>query len=495
MDVDSANGITTNDTGMPPDQNPQQHSWATSKPQVQEQPTRTFASVGTITEKGGRPATSLLEVEGLGVAGAARVMQVAWNPADPAVLATTGEGLCRLWNLSKGAPQQYKDLLEDAEHTIVTAAAWSDDAEIFAVATYQMETGPNAASWTTFSKDGVEQDSLPLSHPVASMKWHPDGTRILGIGEEVIIWDLDSESMLDPLKAADWVWDATWTEDNDFWLAGNGGLHHAALTPSSGIEVRHHYSDADPSRHWQLIRSFPHRHAGPVIASASLTTSSLWLPTLNIKSHDIHPEGEITGMEFSPHHYESSSSPTVMPILATSSSDPHASVKIWTIDAANRQLQCMHTLSLGRTRPVMALSFTSDGFLVAAAGYDRILMWNPDQGGDSALGKKVVWKAEELEMVEWNGVKRAREILGSANGNGNGNGNGNPNGSGNSNGNGVDRGQVKSEEDEEEDDVDIGSGDVHSLSWDADNRKLAFGLGSQVRSALMEALLIPTLWY
>lgn len=85
----------------------------------------------------------------------------------------------------------------------------------------------------------------------------------------------------------------------------------------------------------------------------------------------------------------------------------------------------------------MALSFTPDGYLVAAASYDRILIWRAEEG---AL-PKACWVGE---AGRWAGGSSSK---------------------------------VNEEEEGEK-------GEDHSLSWDADGGKLAFGLGRQVRDDL-----------
>ncbi len=93
----------------------------------------------------------------------------------------------------------------------------------------------------------------------------------------------------------------------------------------------------------------------------------------------------------------------------------------------------------------MALSFTPDGYLVAAASFNKILIWRTEEGGPP----KACWVGEK---GRWMGsAARTKHEL--------------------------ENGELRGEEEEEEED---GRGDDHSLSWDADGGKLAFGLGSQV---------------
>lgn len=92
----------------------------------------------------------------------------------------------------------------------------------------------------------------------------------------------------------------------------------------------------------------------------------------------------------------------------------------------------------------MAMSFTPDGYLVAAASYNKILIWRAEEGGLP----KACWVGEKGRWRGGGAVTRTEKSERDGDG--------------------------RSEEGEED------MGQDHSLSWDADGGKLAFGLGSQV---------------
>ena len=145
-------------------------------------------------------------------------------------------------------------------------------------------------------------------------------------------------------------------------------------------------------------------------------------------------KAEITALAYQPVTNLSAYPATAPRLVATSSLD--GTIKIWD---AKRPFTVVHTLLLGYTTPAMAMSFTPDGYLVAAANGDRVLIWNAEAGG--------------VPKASWKG------LLGKL-----------PNGS-MANGDGVD--EVMTED---------GLGEPSpSLSWDADGKKLALGVRSQVR--------------
>ena len=93
------------------------------------------------------------------------------------------------------------------------------------------------------------------------------------------------------------------------------------------------------------------------------------------------------------------------------------------------------------------MSFTPDGYLVAAANWNKVLIWNAEAGGlPKAASKGVLGKVSNGSLTNGNGAS------------------------------------------EEED--DLGADDNCSLSWDAESGKLALGFGSQVSTTLWSGVLV-----
>ena len=100
-------------------------------------------------------------------------------------------------------------------------------------------------------------------------------------------------------------------------------------------------------------------------------------------------------------------------------------------------------LSMGQTSPVLALSYSSDGFYMAGASYDQVKIWNAERRGPPVAqwdGQGTAWHGASLKLHDVAGNR-----------------------------------EVESDDGNRQDpDPD------HSLSWDADSKKLALGLGNQV---------------
>jgi WD40 repeat protein len=127
--------------------------------------------------------------------------------------------------------------------------------------------------------------------------------------------------------------------------------------------------------------------------------------------------------------------------FATSSEDK--TIRFWRFDNSNSQLEFLFKVHMGLSSPVMALSYSPDGFYVAGASYDHIKIWKAESGIQPIAqwdGQNSDWRGTALKL-------RDQDT----------------------------NGDIRSASDgQQEFDAD------HSLSWDADSKKLAFGLGNQV---------------
>ncbi|KAI4215837.1 MAG: hypothetical protein LQ351_001825 [Letrouitia transgressa] len=370
------------------------------------------------------------------------VMHTAWNPTDPQLLATAGDALCRIWTLSHSPSpnqnhhqqhDQYVDILEPSDSSLVTAMAWSPSGDVLAVAT-QTEDSDRVKQVSLWSKSGNSIDSLLAGQDMVVMfKWNPVGTHLLGImspgtnASSLVIWDIRSSLSLPALQLDYVVTDAAWCDDQRFMICGQGLVADCLLDGRNNLSIRER-PEADLKQNWSYVR-FDHVSGTTALASeesAALAIIDLRGNLFSIIAHD----AEITALAYQPVLPSAAGPPNSPRLLATSSLD--GNIRIWD---ANKPFEMIHVLSLGRSTPPMTISFTPDGYLVAAANSSRVLIWNAETGGMP----KASWKGE---MSKWQNVS-----------------------------NGIDHDSGIGVEDE---------ASTHSLSWDADGAKLAYGLGSQV---------------
>ena len=398
------------------------------------------------------PETSLLFVPDK------NVMHTAWNPRDPQILATAGEALCRIWtvatktsgnNLAPASSdttittaaerhqqeeqQRYVDTLDPSDKSMVTTMAWSPDGDVLAVATRS-----DIADWigkvSLWNKYGKSLDELPTAQDmVLKFCWNPSGSHLLGItstgrgGSALVVWDARSSDVMPPFQLDDVVTDAAWTDDQKFTICGQHLIVNMSLE-IQGIVALHSRNEQEKFQNWTHICFDPASNTTAIAAEESAMLGTID-PSGNLRTTIAH-DAEITALAYQPIQNPASYSSGAPRLLATSSLD--GTIKIWD---ANQPFTTIHILNLGQNLPPMAIGFTPDGYLVAAASWNRVLFWIADIGGMP----KASWKGEgKLQSLAANGVDQDSGI---------------------------------GEEEE---------GPTHSLSWDADGGKLAYGLGSQV---------------
>ena len=378
----------------------------------------------------------------LTVSETSHVMHTAWNPKDPTILATSGKALCRLWYISRSAAfddnlnhQSYVDLLDSSYGSLVSTMAWDSTGEILAVATRD-DNSDWAGAVSLWSKTGKALDELPaVQDMVLKLRWSPSGKQLLGITasghatSSLALWDIDSSQARPPYPHPSVITDAAWVSNNQIIICGENMIA-SSLLENQHIIALSTRSEPAAQQNWIHMRYDSHTQT---IALAAEETAVLGLIDSSDTFHTvIAHESEITALAYQPVTNLSAYSADAPRLLATSSLD--GSIKVWD---AKRPLNLIHTLSLGHGAPALAMSFTPDGYLVAAANWNRVLIWNAEAGGMP----KATWKGASSRLP--NGM-----LI---------------------NGNGA------SEEDD-----DLG-GDVDcSLSWDAESGKLALGLGSNV---------------
>ena len=436
-------------------------------------------SVGTqsdkVTDLG--PETAVLSVGSKN-----HVTHVCWNPKDPTLLAAGGDALCRIWLLptstqqsgfsrsgaatmsqagtfstttaesgskndvnSTLTPHDTIDLPDVADNAIITAMSWSPDGESLAVATHPKQPGVCGNIYIR-SKSGESLDELPAAQDwVLSLLWNSVGTALLGVTHSdntnsvLMAWDVTTARVVQPLSLARVILDVSWLDHRSFVLCGPQMIASTAINENSfeppqerqGLGQHHNH-------HWSSI-SFD----APTRTTALVSENSGLLGLLdsggNFHSTLAH-DGEITAMAYQP-----LPNPDHLPennprILATAATD--GSIKLWD---ALRPFEIVHTLDLGGSSPVLAMSFTPDGYLVAAASRSKILFWNAEIGGlprASWTGKGVIWQpAITNGEIQTNGSATA-----------------------------------------EDDDAEMTDDDdsTHTLSWDANGRKVAYGVKDNV---------------
>lgn len=363
------------------------------------------------------------------VLGETHMMRTAWRPHDPLVFAAASDTFCALWKLSGQRSTTAPTSTTLVTSSCVTALDWDSTGKVLAVATYDNFMG----SITMYDNDGSALDVLPESpRLISGLRWAGNGSQIVivasdGRSSELFLWNQGSQQDLfsNPQVIDGPVYDIVWCTDKLVYVCGDGYVYQCRI--GENIETSQTFSSGDEQEPWTLLKAVL-KAENPVAVAASTSTAHIWIP-----AHDIHVksahDGDITGLEIRPLPKSDDLKKTSPLIVATSSMDD--TVKLWSVDLDTKEVHCQYRLFLGAACPALALSFSPDGYAVAAASYNKLSIWNADRGG--------------TPMATWDGTSA----------------------------------EVKDEASMEIDASDVSMLD-RPLSWDTDGKKLALGYGKKV---------------
>lgn len=389
------------------------------------------------------------------------ITRTAWRPGENDILATMGDSFCGVWKPTNqlsdpNNPPQFHELVDHTEMKLVSALAWDPDGDILAVATYSDPSGE------ILLFDGQElnlMEALPASQKaITTMRWHTQGLRLLGIapyssdiadtaqntGSTILLWDVSrSPNIAGPLSISvpEILMDmdcASFGTSGVVCAVGGTSIYH--VRAFSDLSIEHTWtSDPSENHQWTIVRCAWRGPTNGTVVAASGDSGCLWLPGQNVIKREAH-EAPITALELRPHPPSTASSSSNIE-FATSSTD--GTVKVWQYDEGDGVIISLCKLTVGHASPVMTISYSSDSFCLAGASYDTVRIWNAEHG----YKNMATWKGEP---ESWGGSKLKEDDIMSVGGMSGMNG---------------DAPQAIAD---------------HTLAWDAESKKVAFGLGSQV---------------
>ncbi|KIW24919.1 hypothetical protein, variant [Cladophialophora immunda] len=387
--------------------------------------------------------------------------RIAWRPRDDKLLTAMGDDFCGFWNAADQAPDaigppRFQELLESGDGKLISAMAWEPNGELLAVATFSDQSGQ------IHLFDGQELsmlEALPASQrAITSLLWHRKGSHLLGIapydsdtadpsqagGSSILLWDLSKLSGLAepstvPVPEILVDVDSAFFDGNGIiCAAGQNAVYCFRAFTDIGSKERWTSGPSDGDQ-WTFIRCAWHGEHDAILVAASAETGSVWMPAQNVLKRGAH-DTPITGLELRP-RLTSTFNPSWKQEFATSSMD--GTIKVWQYDRESNSITSVCKLIIGHGSPIMALSYSPDGFCLAGASYDAARIWNAEHGHNLMA----TWKDEQNL---WRGSQLKDDDMMSTGGISSVNG---------------DTMQTSSD---------------HALIWDGQSRRLAFGLGSQV---------------
>ena len=426
------------------------------------------------------------------------VTQVRWNPHDPTLLAAGGDALCRIWTvptgsalapdpavasspgaagpLTPGSLQPPLSAGEDAaagavaatvsmarsldlpvvvsDGAEVTAMAWSPDGQKLALALHP-KTAVARGTVVILSKSGEILDELPGAQDwLLQLAWSPSGTFLLGVlhvpqdpsqaGSVSLleVWDLAQNRDVEGARLSHTVHEAAWIDDQHFAAVGPGVLYKITIEerPTSLVLV-----DADP---WLTEHAWAHVVVDPVLYKAFVATEAtgrlaLWNLAGNLVDVERAHEASITAMVYQPLANPAAQNDDTPRLLATASTD--GSVALWDAVTDGR-LYRVRSVSLGTDEPALALSFSPDGYLLAAAGPRKAMIWQTEEGSPPRTTPRAVWQGVGSTWRYASDNGKVFRVNGNA------------------------KGSLEDTEMGEDSDVA-----PRSLSWDAEGKRLALG--------------------
>lgn len=395
------------------------------------------------------PSTAILDAPGDN-----QLTRSLWSPHEQSMLTSRGDTTCGLWrDVNNTSKPVYHELLgyRDGDDSLVTALAWEPTGSVLAVATCSQGFG-ELHLFDGRSLDLLE--TLPASQRVIlQLQFQSSGFRLVGLApydddsasSSILLWDMaNGLSAADPLSLTV----PETLEDIDCVVSGanayvwaTGGQAVYQCRAFSELKLEHKFSSAslNDSARWAFVKSAWRSPADSLLVAASSgEIGSLWLPAKNILRRDAH-QAAITGLQIRPAPAIGSDQRSTTD-FATSSED--GSVKIWRVEPSNNSLHTTVKLTFGQPMFLKTLSYSPDGFCLAAASNNSVRIWNAEHG----YNQMAVWQGP----VEWKGNHLKDEDM-------------------------MSNGAMSS---------NWGDGNAsaldHCLTWDPDSKKLAFSLGSQV---------------
>ncbi|KAI9677882.1 MAG: Transducin (beta)-like 1 X-linked receptor 1 [Trizodia sp. TS-e1964] len=367
------------------------------------------------------------------------VLHCAWNPLHPSLLATAGTGaLGRIWNISRAQTSSpnaelsasANDLYSPIKESVVTTAAWNARGDSLAIALRDYPRA-NINRATIWSRKGYAMHDLPiLGDPILCFKWNPSGSLLLALAgngsqSNITVWKTVDGAIIDSVTLGGALEDAAWVRDGEFLVCGGQLLQAYRIDAAGNISLSVNCSVPSDDDLWSV-------KFDPLTGIAATATHGrkilIWSGGLLLKSIDAHTD-DITALEWQPVPNPNTIHAETPRLLASASQD--GMVHIWN---GRNPWQCIHTLNIGLHFPVLAISFSPDGFLIAAASYRKLLIWKALEGGLP----KASWDAGSLGYGQW-----------------------------------AMPGEITSDSDDT-------FAVQHCLSWDADGMKLAYGLQNRI---------------
>jgi len=192
-------------------------NWSPDGTQLVSGGTDTLVTVWDVTR--GKPL-NVLHAHRWSVSG------VGWSP-DGSVLASSGwDGAIRLWNLASGASAQIPEHPDDPD-AIFFSLSWSPSGQYLASGTH----ASGVLVWDVMAHSG-HWLGRQLPTGIRHVAWSPDGTRLVGTGDEntIYVWNALDATLLEQLPGHQGITTCiAWSVDGTRLASGGRNQEHGSL--------------------------------------------------------------------------------------------------------------------------------------------------------------------------------------------------------------------------------------------------------------------------
>ena len=437
-------------------------------------------SKGTITEK---PRDLTGSTAFVGLEPGVILEQVTWSPHNRNALITAGKNHMRVFKVGAN------DVPENNIYTRATTVAVPSESGDYEVQAFCW-TEKGSGAFTTLEKiknengDEMMQYKMmgftdygqkvnlvdPNAGWVLALKYNPDSEMILSLswGEQahIKIWSYsetiyeNSKRRVEPKYELKWLRTMTsmlyaveWTTPNRFLVCGQNTVDLYEV--NDDIQL---LKSLSTEHDWVRMEFDPVYELAAIHDANMQTLGIVTLEGDELKMRTQTVNYKITDLAFQP----LPSKPVTEETSANGTAKEHQRIlavasdmgQVYLYDvSASSGVSQVQKLEMGFDAIAQCLAFSHDGFLLAAAGYDTLNVWKALEGGAQP---KCVWHIPHGTDDRWKSQD---------------------NGEGDAAIGSVVNGTEGGEQSGVEDDADRF---VHKLGWDADGKRIAFGMNGQV---------------
>lgn len=327
----------------------------------------------------------------------ATINHAIWSSMDPEPMLAGGSNMLRLYGVRNNPDLdvQHRDIKIPLESFEIEAVCWTGKRDIAfslvdtTVANNDRRKGSLmfAPSW---GASGVELLN-PLAGTVFALRFNPASNLLLslsgGVTTLISIYKIEggSAQLLHTRELRDaQLFDAAWMSDDKFIACGTNMLQILQVSDD----------DIKACQTQEMRKAWFRIKYDAVCDIAALVDEEMHvLRQYNVGTEDTKTQAftdvTLTAFEFQPIPNRDSYVPGSRRLLATSTVD--GTIQLWDV---TRPFTCVHRLILDKNFIPEQISFSPDGYLLAAGGWDTVTVWRPEDGGQP----KAIWSCTDQSL-------------------------------------------------------------------------------------------------